>query len=89
MSEVFVTAEEIPHGYMIPFPKHMQPKLLAELFCNLDSSQQAQFFDRIAEIDKEHWERKGVFQWRSMQDDLTDRAHQVIVDLYEHTNDGE
>lgn len=87
MSKIFVTAEEIPHGYMIPFPKHMQPKLLAELFCGLDSEGQAQFFDRIAEIDKENWEGKGVFQWRSMQVHLSDRANQVIRDMYEHTND--
>jgi hypothetical protein len=83
----YITAPKTEPAYLVPINRRDQPKLLAELFCGLDSEGQAQFFDRVAQIDREHSEGKGVFQWRSMQVDLSDRANQVIVDMYEHTRD--
>lgn len=83
----FITAPQTEPAYLIPTDRRNQPNLLAELFCGLNSEGQAQFFDRVAKIDREHWQRKGVFQWRSMQSDLTEDARQVIVDMYEHTSE--
>lgn len=85
----YITAPITDPAYLIPLNTREQPKLLAELFCNLTSFDQAKFFDRVAEIDRDHWQRKGIFQWRHMQDDLTEQARQVIVDIYEHTSEEE
>ena len=65
----FITVPQTEPAYLVPTDRRDQPKLLAELFCGLNSEGQAQFFDRIAEIDKEFWGGKGVFQWRHMQDE--------------------
>jgi len=83
----YVTAPQTQPAYLIPLDNKKQAVYLAELFCSLGSDQQAKFFDRVAEIDKEHWDGKGVFQWRYMQKDLSSRARQTIVDMYEHTSE--
>jgi hypothetical protein len=87
-----ISAQSLPCGYIIPSDPDDRcdiPKLLAEMFCSLNSEYQAVFFDRIAEIDEGDWERHGIFQWRAMQGDLTGRAKRVIDDIKNHTDPAE
>jgi hypothetical protein len=83
----FITAQELPSGYIIPERKDEWPKPLAQLFCSMDSEQQALFFDEVAEIDEKHFNRKGVFQWRHMMNFLTDRAKRTIDEIKDHTDE--
>ena len=83
----FVSASQTEPAFLIPMDERKQPKILAELFCALDNKGQARFFDRIAEIDIEHWKGRGVFQWRAVQTFLTPQAKQVINDIKENTDE--
>jgi hypothetical protein len=60
------------------------PKFLAEQFSELDSINQAIFFDELATFAKK-WSWSDM-QWRYMQDSLTEQAKELIDNIKAHTD---
>ncbi|MCP3962408.1 MAG: hypothetical protein GY719_31590 [bacterium] len=70
----------------------LTPRQVAEFFCSLDSDEQAEVFDQIADI-SERWRAEakarnpnGCFlgadwQWWQIRQKLTKRAHVVLLDM--------
>lgn len=82
---VQISAPLNKEGYIVDLQDPNLPKVIAELFCSMDSDQQAKFFHEIDVIDSVEWGHKAVFQWRWMEKSLSERARKVITDIYEHT----
>lgn len=70
------------HQYVgIPASKHA--KDLADLFANLDSNEQAEFFNQVARRVSE-WKNDPGMQWLYVGDKMSPDAKRLIDDLADH-----
>lgn len=81
----YVTAQRIPESILLDPRDDKFPQKLAQLFAAMNSEEQGIFFNHVAAIDRLYWRMKGVFQWRAMQEHLTEEGRRIIVDMKEHT----
>lgn len=63
------------------------PFELAEMFCEFDSTLQADFFDAIAVIVENGWDRDFLFQLQAITDEksLTENARQIMSQIGEYS----
>jgi hypothetical protein len=57
---------------------------IATIFCSMNSEDKAKFFNRVSVISRD-WKHMSIFQWRQMEEHLTESGKLTIRDLYEHT----
>lgn len=65
----------------------LAPRQMAELFCNMDSQEQAEFFNHIGDIVAD-WPGPFCFQLQTITDDpaLNNEGREIMADIGEYAS---